>query len=131
MSTGYHISIGYNSGISCPAKYIGENGEAWALLKSVVLEICNNVDLIVDEARRFGAPEQCKNGPDCCNLTNHAERYKLPWQDQTIYFDEKRKEVIQMASGDREVKEHVRRAFCRLVMNEMHKHGVEINIVVA
>jgi hypothetical protein len=133
MSTGYHISIGYNSGISCPARLIGDAGktEAWGILKSVVEKLCGEPDRIIAEARAYGAPECCATGPECCTLQNHADRYKLPWTDRTIYFDEKRQEVIQMASGDRLVKEHIRRAFCRLVMQEMHKHNIEINITVA
>jgi hypothetical protein len=132
MSTSYVISIGYNSGISCPARLIGESGatEAWGMLKSVVEKLCADTDRIVAEARAFNAPENCEKGPDCCTLQNHADRYKLPWQDRTIYFDEKNQRVVQMASGDRLVKEHIRRAFCRLVMAEMHKLNIEINIVV-
>lgn len=130
MSTSYLISIGYNSGCSCEKDYI-DKAKAWELLKNMVRSICADHTLIVDEARKFDAPEHCETGPECCTLTNHAEKYKLPWTDRTIYFDEKKQQVVQMASGDRLVKEHIRRAFCRLVMAEMHKLHVEINIVVA
>jgi hypothetical protein len=129
MSTSYHLSIGYNSGCSCPKELIKPE-QSWELLKSAVLVICGDPALIVAEARKFGAPEQCANGPECCTLEGHAERYKTPWTDQTIRFNEKNKQVIQIASGDREVKEHVRRAFCRLVIAAMHKYNIEVNMEV-
>jgi hypothetical protein len=133
VSTSYIIGIGYNSGASCDFKFTSSNGffaEAWELLKSVVIEICNNPNRIVEEARKFSAAETCANGTTCCTLEGHAEKYRIPWTDRTIAFDEKKKEVVQMASGDRLVKEHIRRAFCRLVINEMHKHNIEVNLMV-
>jgi hypothetical protein len=126
--TYYIIGVGYNSGSSC--KEYHNNEKAWELLKSVVIEICNNPEKITEEAHKFNAPETCQHGPTCCTLAGHAERYKLPWKDLTIRFDEENQTVVQLASGDREVKEHIRRAFCRLVLYAMHKHNVEINITV-
>jgi DNA repair exonuclease SbcCD ATPase subunit len=104
--------------------------ETEGYLKACHAELSRVAERGKDAEARRDAAENCEKGPDCCTLQNHADRYKLPWQDRTIYFDEKNQRVVQMASGDRLVKEHIRRAFCRLVMAEMHKLNIEINIVV-
>lgn len=126
MSTTYIISIGYNSGFSCKHDDSIKD-KSWELLKSVVNKICSDPNSIVEEARRFNAPEE---EIDECTLENCAARYELPWNDMTIYFNEEEKLVVQCAAGSREIKEHIRRAFCRLVLQEMHKHNIEINLTV-
>ena len=125
--TSYHISIGYNSGDSCDND-LHQQSKAWELLKTVVLKICENTDWILAEARKFNTPEYCDKSNK--TLQEFVDKYKLPWDDLTISINEEQEEIVQMASGDRKVKEHVRRAFCRLVLLKMHEHNVEINISV-
>lgn len=128
--TGYHISIGYLSGY--------DKEEAWEVLKRVVLELCNAPARIAEEAMRFGM-----NG---AVAREYAEAYRgaslesRGTEDSTLRIieanpvEETKPEIMQLASGggpSRIYKEQMRRAFCRLVMDEMHKLEIEININVA
>lgn len=130
--TGYHISIGYLSG----GAY--DKDEAWEILKTVVLDLCHAPARIADEAVSFGM------------LLAQALEYAEPYtsasvenrgtEDSTLRIIEKNEaegthaQIMQLAGGadpSRSLKEAMRRAFCRLVMQEMHKREIEININVA
>lgn len=128
--TGYHISIGYLSGY--------DKDEAWEVLKRVVLELCNAPARIAEEAMRFGM--------DGAVAREYAEAYRGAslethgTEDSTLRIIEKNEaegtppQIMQLAGGSgpsRLYKEQMRRAFCRLVMYEMHKLEIEININVA
>lgn len=119
--TTHTISIGYNSGDG--SLKLSRN-KSWLVLKRTVEEICADIASLIAEARKYNAPEEDADG----DLQDFANYYKLPWQDQTIYFDEKLHVVIQNSSGRRNIKEHLRRAFCRLVMQKLHQRNIEINI---
>ena len=129
--TGYHISIGYMSG--CPDKE-----EAWETLKAVVLDLCNAPALIADEAISFGM--------DRATALEYAGAYvgasiaNRGTEDSTLRIIEADAkegtppQIMQLAGGidpSRSIKEAIRRAFCRLIMREMHKREIEININVA
>lgn len=129
--TGYHISIGYMSGGP-------DKEEAWEILKQVVLDLCNAPARIADEAISFGM--------DRATAIEYADAYvgasiaNRGTQDSTLRIieaDDKEEtppQIMQLAGGtdpSRSTKEAMRRAFCRLVMYEMHKREIEININVA
>lgn len=123
MATGWCLSPGYNFD-SSPER-------AWAELKDVVADLRERDDLIASEAMRQGAPHRDSAGT---SILEYAEAYKTPSVDATIRIDEKAKAVRQLATGvgdDRAMKHHVRRAFCLLVITEMHRRGFEVNLVVA
>jgi hypothetical protein len=127
MSTSYYIEIGYNSGFS--SQIIDE----WHMLKDVAIAICDHPERIAEEAIAFGAPRTLE-GED---LFAYAHSYATR-EDLTISFVESKDEygkpdcfILQCASGggaSRILKEHLRRAFCRLVLYEMHRRGIEITI---
>jgi hypothetical protein len=117
MSTGYHITVGYNS---------NRVGDAVATtLLEVVKSICAEPKQILDNALVIeGAmiPEE------------YADSYREPWNDLTIKIIAEKDgspNIMQMASGgghERNHKEAMRRAFCRLVLERMHQHRMEVNI---
>jgi hypothetical protein len=128
--TGYYLSSGYNSGYSVRE---GAPVDGWEKLKEIALRLCSQPEKIVDEAIKFGAPPICEDG--CCTLLDYAMRYQ-PQDDGTFKIHESENDddeayIAMHASGDRELKEHIRRAFCRLVIYEMHKLGLEVNLSVA
>jgi len=119
MSTGYHIEVGYNS--------VHSKEEVAEKLVEVVHAICEEPESIVGNARLVeGAVMPME----------YAESYRKPWQDLTIKIIDKDglPSVMQMASGggvERGYKEAMRRAFSRLVIQEMHRCGMEVNLIVA
>lgn len=127
--TGYHISIGYLSG--------ADKDEAWIALKRVVLELCHNIARIADEAACFGMSTKVAN--EYALAYQDATEEQHGTKDSTLRIIERKGEndppqVMQLAGGSgesRDIKEEMRRAFCRLVMHDMHQLGLEININVA
>lgn len=122
--TGYHISVGYNSA--------WKNPEVWRELTAVVERLRHQPDLIIAEVRRERVDLASVE-----DLRGYAEAYAAN-QDLTLkVIDEdgdRPPEIVQLASGggdSRDIKEAMRRAFCRLVIFEMHKLGMEVNLVVA
>ena len=126
--TSYYVSIGYNRGAF--DKY-GPEYE-WEMLQSIVREICNNPDRIISEARRLGAPEVCGKG--CCELSTYADNYKgkIGENGHPLFYTvmDDKNFLVQNASADDEIKFHVRRAFIRLLIDEMHKENIEVNLKV-
>jgi len=129
--TGYHISIGYMSGGP-------DKEEAWEILKEVVLDLCNAPARIADEATSFGM--------DRTTAIEYAGAYvgasiaNRGTEDSTLRIieanekEETQPQIMQLAGGadpSRSIKKAIRRAFCRLVMHDMHKREIEININVA
>ena len=120
MATGYHIRRGYNSA--------HQPDEVEGKLREVVTEICREPSQIIDEVKRV----EGRTVPG-----SFADSYREPWQDLTIKFVENKEDglmLMQMASGggtDRDNKEAMRRAVCRMVMERMHAAGMEISVSVA
>ena len=130
--TGYYIYVGYNSN--------HEDIVVWNTLKRITKEICENPSVLVEEVLSLH-----KIGNEIKMLREFSLSYK-DCEDSTITIIEPnplnpkgnaadliRCEIVQYASGggdEREVKELLRRAFCRLVLKEMHKRGMEVNILV-
>ena len=120
--TGYSFSIGYLSGYG----YKGSTDDAWQELVIVVEALKKRPERIVAEAQRLNAPEHCEEG--CCTLMTLAMSYQC--HDATLVIHHEERTIDQYASGDRMLKEHVRRAFCRLVIEDMHRLGIEVNLKV-
>jgi hypothetical protein len=116
--TGYHIEVGYNS--------VHSKEEVGEKLREVVKAICAQPEQIAIETQRIEA----------IHVPNeYVESYREPWQDSTIKIIEgERLQVMQLASGDgesRDYKESMRRAFCRLVLQAMHRERMEVSVYVA
>lgn len=134
--TSYRLEVGYQSGSS--------REEAWECLKEITEEICEHPEELVSEACRFDGKRNTHH-PHCGKsfrglLAEYAEAYKPPRKDLTLRIIENTRDgvdensVVQYASGGGEgrvVKESLRRAFCRLAIQRMHREGYEVNLTVA
>jgi hypothetical protein len=130
MATSYIIDLGYFSG----SKFKGGEDEAWKALKNAVAELREHVDSIVHEVQRVEPLHE----NDLPELRELASAYKATNGDLTLRIVEQQRHeqpplryVAQCASGERYLKEIVRRAFCRLVIKEMHRQGIEVNVRVS
>uniref|UniRef100_A0A6H2A5K7 Uncharacterized protein n=1 Tax=viral metagenome TaxID=1070528 RepID=A0A6H2A5K7_9ZZZZ len=124
--TGYHIEIGYNAGGS-----LKDEGKRWETLKKEARNIADNPKAIIAEARKLGAPETCDDG--CCHLDTYADNYAEPFGSygHPISIIEDNQQIMQLAGAADRIKYHVRRAYVRLLFKAMHKHEIEINLIVA
>ena len=122
---GYHIEIGYNGGGTDETE---EN--RWKTLKTITRKIADNPQAIIKEARRLGAPESCDGGKQCCNLDTYADNYQDDFDTlgHPITIIENEQQIIQLASAGDNIKHHVRRAYVRLLIEEMHRQEIEINL---
>lgn len=117
--TGYHIRCSYNSSFKLK--------EMNSKLEIVINDICANPERIADEVKRVEGREV---------PGRFIDPYRQPWPDLTIKTMKDcdgRLTVMQMASGggeDRQIKESMRRAVCRMVMERMHASGMEVSISV-
>lgn len=125
--TGYYIESGYQSGCS--------REEAWEEIKRITNYLCEHPSLIAEEALNFRAPAIADDETILEFALKYKERTDLTIRIIEDEVDgEDRRHVVQYASGggqSRVMKEHLRRAFCRLVLTEMHRRGMEVNITVA
>jgi hypothetical protein len=119
--TGWHITIGYISGDSCEYN----RDQAWELLKAEVARLREDGKAILGEYIRT-CPEMIS-----AEVEELIACYKAAHGDKTITVLEDKREIMQLASGARSTKEQVRRAFCRLVLDAMHRHNIDINLIVA
>lgn len=126
--TGYKITVGYNSNFS--------KEEVAIKLITVGVNIANQPEIIAAEANKY---------IDMGIAIEYAKPFQIQ-EDKTIQFITKPhnstdKEdaaednfypyIWMLASGSgesRSYKEEVRRAYCRLILAEMHKLKMEINI---
>ena len=124
--TGYHVTLGYVSGYG----FRDHPEDAWKEVLLLALAICSDPERLAQEAMKFGMPGKIAR--------EYAQSY-LERSDSTIRFKEAQDEetpaqIMQLASGggvEREHKEAMRRAFCRLLLNDCHQQRIEININVA
>lgn len=134
--TGYHLRLGYDSG--CSGSRSDE--ERWRILLEVVEAIRMDPERIardaalvegvdVETAREYAAAFATR-GPDCGpnDLRQLTEDLTL-----VVFLPSVREdrigEVVSLASGwgpARRWKERTRRAFCRLVIHDMHRKGAEV-----
>lgn len=126
MSTGWSLSIGYNSDRSTL-----DQNELWSVLKAVSFSIRHDTAGLFQEALAFDAPPNC-GGED---LEDYCAVYTTAREDGgPLWIDDINQVVSIVASGgepSRIQKEHVARAFCRLVIYAMHQRGIEVNLHVA
>lgn len=123
--TGYHISIGYQSGSSSRH----DRDSAWRELLATVAKLREQPQRITQEAKRLDS------GLLLPDLLECAETHRAASEGCAVQIVERGDgdEVMLLASGGepgRACKESVRRAFCRLVIEEMHSKGIEINLTV-
>jgi len=131
--TGYYLQLGYNSSLGAP-----QQRNAWGTLKAVFTNVIGDPDRVLAEVTRiepgaltqsirdmaawYASPNRPKDDLSC----------KIVEQDPT---DESSiAHIYQYASGggsDRGVKESVRRAVCRLVIEDMHRLKIEVNFRVS
>lgn len=129
MATGYSITIGYNAnGIS--------DDKAWEILKENAEKIAKDCEglgvlaffIALNTIRANGIDEE--EFQECLN--DVAKTYTLkPEEGGPLSFIEDQKCVFQMMSGDTTHKRWVRRAFVALIMDDMHRLDIEINLSVA
>lgn len=124
--TGYHVSIGYNGATRT------DYDNMWEALKASARNVADDPQRIVKEARRLGSPENCSKG--CCPLDAYADNYALPFSSPghpvNVLEDGEAKQIMQLASTGDEIKYHVRRAYIRLLIEEMHRQEIEVNLIV-
>jgi len=123
--TGYHIEIGYNGALRTDYDLM------WEELKQVARNIADNPAAIIAEARRLGSPEICNSG--CCLLDTYADNYigEFGVNGHPVSVIENDCQIMQSASTDDKIKYHVRRAYVRLLIQEMHRKEIEVNLIVA
>lgn len=125
MATSWTISIGYNSGNF-------DTAELWAKLKASAEFWRKNPLLIADEAREGSDADIPLDGE---NLLDYCEVYRRDWMDGgPLHIIDEDKVLHIMASGgdpSRTIKEHVARAFCRIIIKAMHEEQIEVNLIVA
>lgn len=121
--TGYHMHVGYSGTYS--------SQHVWSRLKAAVEAVRLNRAALVAEVRRL------EPGFSIDTLVPFADRYVLG-DDSTLKVIDKPDpddcQVMQLAGGGgeaRDIKESMRRAFCRLVLEAMHREGLDVNLVVA
>lgn len=143
--TGYYISTGYISGYS---GFRGTAEDAWKALVDLVEALRKQTDRIVAEVMRV--EPQAGDFCQCCTVREYAEAYTegdrqvnrvidpevsgleaVARADGTLIIDHEGETVSQLASGNRGTKEAVRRAFCRLVIEDAHRAGLEVDLRVA
>lgn len=129
MATSYRIAPGYDSGASTDV-CMAERNETFLRLAR---EVADDPRRLVQEALAFGTPAWGDPGE---SIAEYAEAFHTR-DDLTLQFDydaEAEKPLVRMcASGGnpaRALKEHLRRAYIRLLVAEMHRAGLEVNVYV-
>lgn len=124
--TGWHITIGYNSGHITKA-------DAWETLKTVVSNVCSNRTRIGNTALGYGCPQS----DDAGTLAEHLEKFAIPCPDATITLLEPNSPgdagtvmLLASATSFNSIKTNTRRAFARLVIQEMHKRQIDVDLSV-
>jgi hypothetical protein len=124
--TGYYIRIGYN-----PTR--GDSDEMWRLLKEEARNLADKPEAIIEEVLRVEDPSGTFGYLG--ELDMYADIYREPFDSDghPVAIVEERGEqyVQQLASTDRGLKYHVRRAYARLLIEAMHRHGIEVCLSVA
>lgn len=128
MSTGYRVEVGYNSS--------WHRDDAWERLKAEAQRVRSDGQAILAEARRVEALRVDEFSAEV--LGEYVAAYAAD-ADLTLTIHESASEderpcIRQLASGggeSRDIKELLRRAFCRLLIAAMHREGIEVNLVVS
>lgn len=132
--TGWHITLGYASSYGEARTREG----AEQLLETLAYEVADHILDILDEVKRTNVSREDEDG---VQLFTYARKYQIR-DDSFITIstvtnavgDVVETSIVLLASGggiSRTMKEHLHRAYCRLLMMEMHRHGLDIQISVA
>jgi hypothetical protein len=122
--TSYRIRVGYNSN--------HDNADVGDEMLGVLDALQCSPSLIVDEVIRL------EPSMDRRLLEEYAASYRKPVEDMTVFIEHEADcdnlpVIVQFASGGgegRPVKEALRRAVCRIVMEHCHRSGMEVNVTV-
>lgn len=118
--TGYVLSCGYCS--SFPTK------DRWGALKEIVDSITHTE--LVKEYYKGGGQTTCEDG--CCKAEEFADWMTTKrGHDLSLRVVETKQQYTMLASGGdpgRTMKENMRRAFIRLVLEKAHKIQLEVNV---
>jgi hypothetical protein len=100
----------------------------WDILKKSANYWRSNLTALVNAATDYGAPDDL----DGEQLIEYCKVYERDWTDGgPLRVDDEEQILHIMASGgssSRILKEHVARAFCRLVIQDMHRKQIEVNL---
>ena len=121
--TGYIISVGYNSA--------GNAKDVWKELRETAIKLKKEWKSIANEVKRVEDFAEMELFGD--EVDQYAKFYKNS-DDLTMVIDDKKQYIYQAASGgsrQRDIKEMLRRAVCRLILESMHKKKMEVNISVS
>ena len=119
MATSYHITIGYNGDNKTNAHE--------ALLFEEGTKLRDQPVAIREELERIRKRAATDAEMDC--ISTFADRTQLAYIQRPSHDEDDRAAVILMASGGLyDAKREVRRAFCRLLVERMHKHGINVNV---
>lgn len=139
--TGYYLEIGYNSGLNDQHKAL-----AFGTMVGVFMNLVNDPDRVTREVLRIEPGADVALVAKCAEWYGHPERPKEDLTFKVVEKDTRHPEISaleavefrpfiqQYASGggaERGARESVRRAFCRLVIEDMHRLKVEVNLRVS
>lgn len=123
MMTGYHISLGYNSG------YSGDG--TWEKVKAIIASV--TPEELRQEYLDYETVVKYADGEETYLLEDFVEKH-FKREDATIQYvgdmdDNPQIMLLASGAGDcRTIKEGLRRAFCRLLLHKAHQEHIEINI---
>lgn len=139
--TGYYLELGYNSSLGTP-----QLGLAFSTLVGVFMNLVNDPDRVTREVLRLEPGADAVLVLQVAGWYGHPDR---PKEDLTFKVVERgdthpeinaleaaefKPYIQQYASGggaQRGASESVRRAFCRLVIEDMHRLKIEVNLRVS
>jgi len=120
--TSYNLYPGYSSEAN--------QDEVWLALKQASEEVCKAPPVIFMEVFRLEKDHPRDLLLEC--VTCYSDATECP--AQVIDSEERGRSIYSTASGGgeyRPVKEACRRAFARLVIEKMHKQGLEVSLTVS
>ena len=114
--TDYTITPGYSG---------GDRDISWEVLLEAVKAITQEELL-----NEYQGPETCEDG--CCSCVDMAKHMTVEQGvDLSVRIDEEARQVRMLASGggvNRDMKEHMRRAFTLCVMRRADKQSVDVDV---
>lgn len=125
MATSWNISIGYISGTT----YNGDVNTAWETLKQDAKDLADSPYVLLAEYNLYAR----HIGDDETPTLVYATQYSAKEYNPMTVNDEKQRIFIGASGGNpsRAVKEHMARAFIRVLMRRMHERGIDVNVSVS
>lgn len=117
----WHITLGYNSGYTGEAK--------WQTVIDLAVMTCEDTKRLMDEAHVYTRSEALSLRE---KIGEVAETYKThDTHGSPVFMDDQTIMILASGGGEyREAKEHVARAFVRLLLARVHEFGFDINVIV-